>query len=138
ITAVFQGLTVRNGLADAGGGGGIRAGMADLLVQDCVITGNRTAGEGGGISNAAQPGTGNVTLIRTTVDHNVATFGGGLRVNGDLSGDGSLLTINGSTIQRNIARDGGGIDAAMVNLNGSSIIGNIGTQDSGGLDAATA
>ena len=49
IGVIFQGLTVRNGLADAGGGG-IRVGNADLLVQDCVVTGNRASGFGGGIS----------------------------------------------------------------------------------------
>src|SRR4051812_16946911 len=52
IQVTFQGLSVRNGQVDAGGGGGIRVGNADLLVQDCSVSGNRTAGDGGGISNA--------------------------------------------------------------------------------------
>ena len=46
-----------------------------------MITDNQTALDGGGISNAYAPGTGNVTLIRTTVIRNVAgADGGGLYV----------------------------------------------------------
>ena len=36
INVAFQGLTIRNGLADSRGGGGIRVGNADLTVQDCM------------------------------------------------------------------------------------------------------
>jgi predicted outer membrane repeat protein len=139
IGVTFQGLTVRNGLADAGGGGGIRAGNADLLVQDCVISGNRTSGDGGGISNAAQPGTGNVTLVRTTVERNVAGVGGGIRV------VGGMLSASGSTIRRNGARLGGGIGADTAILTGCTVSGNFAFKDarglgggSGGLDAMTA
>src|SRR5260370_31606554 len=92
IIVAFQGLTVGNGLADAGGGGGIRVGNADLVVQDCAITGNRTAGEGGGISNAAMPGTGDVTLVRSLVNRNVAGLeGGGLSVRSDAFGQNGVL-----------------------------------------------
>ena len=78
IKVVLQRLTVRNGNV-TGHGGGIRVGNADLVVRDCVVTGNRASAAGGGISNGAAPGTGNVTLVRTTVARNVAgTNGGGI------------------------------------------------------------
>src|SRR5262249_31299965 len=112
IGVTFQNLTIRNGLAGAGGGGGIRVGNADLLLQGCAVTGNRTSGDGGGVSNAALPGTGNVTLDRSVVSRNVAGGdGGGLSVQANAQGQGSVLTVMGSTIQGNIARDGGGIFA---------------------------
>src|SRR4051812_22725557 len=57
IRVTLHNLTVRNGESDAAGGGGIRVGEADLVVWDCAVSGNRTAGDGGGISNAKQPAT---------------------------------------------------------------------------------
>jgi hypothetical protein len=140
ISVTFHGLTVRNGLADAGGGGGIRVGNADLLVQDCVVTGNRTSGGGGGISNATLPGTGNVTLIRSTVSRNAAVFGGGISALGDAQGQGSVLTASDSTIDRNsVVNGGGGIDAATATLTGCTVTGNqAGIANGGGLFALTA
>ena len=99
IKVVLERLTVRNGNV-TGHGGGIQVGNADLVVRDCVVTGNRASQTGGGISNAAMPGTGNVTLVRTTVGRNVAgSIGGGLFVDG-----ASALTVKDSTVRRNIAQ----------------------------------
>ena len=134
ITATFQSLTIRNGLADGGGGGGIRVGNADLVVRDCAVTRNRTSGSGGGISNAGMPGTGDVTLARSTIDRNIAGQGGGLWVQADGQGHGSQVTASASTIRRNIARDGGGILASRANLTGSTVSGNRASiGDGGGL-----
>ncbi len=137
IQVTFQGLTIRNGLGDVGGGGGIRVGNADLMVQDCVVTGNRTSGSGGGISNAALPGTGNVTLVRSTIDHNVAATGGGLSVQANGQNQGSVLNVSGSTIQHNIAFDGGGINAVVANLTNSTVSGNSTIVNGGGIHAGT-
>jgi predicted outer membrane repeat protein len=138
IMVTFQGLTVRNGLADAGGGGGIRVGDADLVVRDCVVTGNRTSGDGGGISNAAAPGAGNVTLVHSTVNRNVARVGGGLSVQADGTGHGSVLIINGSTIRRNLAESGGGIFAGVATLTNSNVSGNSANGNGGGIFAENA
>ena len=139
IKVTFQGLTVRNGLADGGGGGGIRVGDADLVVQNCTVTGNRTSGNGGGISDASMPGTANVTLIGSTIDRNIAREGGGLWVQANSQNQGSVLNISGSTIRRNIARDGGGILASWANLTGSTVSGNRATVgDGGGLSVTRA
>src|SRR5262249_36885168 len=114
IKVTFQGLTVRNGRALNGGGAGIRVGNATLVVQDCVVAGNRTTGLGGGISNSALPGTGNVTLVHSTIARNVARIGGGVSVQADGVGHGSVLSVNGSTIRRNLADSGGGIFASVA------------------------
>jgi hypothetical protein len=137
IRATFEALTIRNG--NSGVGGGIRVGEADLVVQGCDVTGNRSTGPGGGISNASQPGTGDVTLIRTIIDRNVAGEGGGVWVQANQQNLGSLLTVSGGTIQRNIARDGGGIFASRANLINSTVSGNRATVgDGGGLSVTAA
>jgi hypothetical protein len=137
IQVTFQGLTIRNGLADDGGGGGIRVGNADLVVQGCAVTGNRASGAGGGISNDTLRGTGNITLVRSTVGGNVAgRDGGGLLVRDDGQGKGSVLTVSGSTIRRNSADNGGGIFAFNVKLTNSTVSGNLG-QFGGGINAST-
>src|SRR5262245_46970822 len=135
ITVTFQGLTVRNGRALNGGGAGIRVGNANLVVQDCFVTGNRTARNGGGISNDALPGTGNVTLVRSTIARNVASVGGGLSVQADGVGQGSVLIVNNSTIQRNLAESGAGLFAGVATLTDSTVNGNIASRDGGGLFA---
>ena len=120
IRVVLQGLTVRNGFV-IGDGGGIRVGNADLVVRDCVVSGNRAFLTGGGISNAAAPGTGNVAIIRTTVVRNSSNSnGGGINVTGS-----STLTLKDSTVRRNIAVSaGGGIQASTANVTNSTVSGN--------------
>jgi predicted outer membrane repeat protein len=139
IKVTFQGLTVRNGRADNGPGGGILVGNADLVVRDCVVAGNAASDAGGGISNAEAPGTGNVSLLRTTVSRNITNgAGGGLYVGGDAQGQGSTLTVSASKVQRNLAGGGsGGIYAATVTLTGSTVSSNSARLSGGGIFANT-
>jgi predicted outer membrane repeat protein len=135
INVFVQGMTIRNGLNnDDSGGAGIRVANANLTVLDCTLTGNRTSGVGGGISNAGLRGTGNVTVVRSLLEHNVAREGGGLWVSANDQGQGSVLTVNGSTVRRNlVVFSGGGIEATMVNLTNSAVSGNhCGTTGQGG------
>jgi len=133
IKAMFAGLTVRGGNA-IGDGGGIRVGNSDLVIRDSVVSGNRASLSGGGISNGAQPGTGNVKVVRTTVARNVANEGGGgLSVNGVIT-----LTITDSTVRRNISGGGGGISASTANLTNSTVSGNSAKVDGGGVVAVKA
>jgi hypothetical protein len=142
IKVVFQGLRVRNGNAPDFGGG-ILVGNADLVVRDCIVTGNRTVGIGAGISNAAFPGTGNVKLVRSLVSRNVSgADGGGIFMAGD-----SVLTVTDSTVRRNIAAgDGGGIfageaagvSAGTATLTNSTVSGNSAGNIGGGISAFTA
>jgi predicted outer membrane repeat protein len=138
IKVTFQGLTVRNGRAN-GPGGGILVGNADLLVRDCVVAGNATSGDGGGISNAQAPGTGNVTLQHSTVSRNTAGGnGGGLYFGVNAQGQGGTLTVSGSTVRRNLAgSEGGGIVADTVTLTGSTVTGNRAGSYGGGIEGDT-
>ena len=136
IKVVFQGLTIRNGKV-TGGGGGIQLADADVVVRDCVISGNSASLTGGAISNGSAPGTGNVKVVRTIVGRNVAGGdGGGLLVNGV----GSTLTVKDSTVRRNLAgNNGGGIKAGTATLTNCTVRGNSATNDSGGgISAGTA
>jgi len=134
LQVVLQGLTIRNGSV-AGPGGGIRISDTNLVVRDCAIIGNRASQDGGGISNADLPGTGNVRVVRTTLARNVAEgSGGGLAVEGS-----SVLTVIDSTFRRNIAvGTGGGLFATTATLTGSAITGNYAGAYSGGVWIETA
>jgi len=135
IKVIMQGLTARNG--SASDSGGIQVGNADLVVRDCVVTGNRTAGNGGGVSNASVTGSGNVTLVRTTVSRNVSSAGGaGLFI----LGGGSKLTLKDSVVRHNVTvGSGGGISAGDVTLTNSIVRGNEGSGlGGGGINASTA
>ena len=142
ITVVLQGLTVRNGNV-TGDGGGVQVGNADLVLRDSTVAGNRASLTGGGISNGAAPGTGDVRVVRTTMARNVAgTSGGGLSVQNDALID-SVVTVRDSTIRRNVAgSDGGGITAQSANLTNSIVSGNkagsVTGGDGGGVRAVLA
>jgi predicted outer membrane repeat protein len=132
IRVVIEAMTTRNGEA-LGYGGGIRVGNADLVIRDCVIVGNRASLDGGGISNGAAPGTGDVKVVRTTVARNVAgAGGGGMNVTGS-----SVLTVKDSTVQRNIATGGsGGIRYGTATMTNCTVSGNSGLLG-GGMTGAT-
>jgi CSLREA domain-containing protein len=134
IAVVLQGMTVRRGNA-SGHGGGIWVNNADLVVRDCVVSECRASVDGGGISNESALGTGNITVVRTTVALNVAgDDGGGI----DMESSNGVLTIKSSTIRRNLSDFGGGINAKTVTATGSTINGNVTTSFGGGIYATTA
>lgn len=140
----FDSLTIKNGNAGNGDGGGINhTGTGTLNVINSTIS-NNTASQGGGISNSS--GTLNVT--NSNISDNTATQNGGgiqnnatatinnstlignqLDVDG-LTGGGifnyeGTLTLNNSTVSRNIAgrQGGGGItsDFGLVTINNSTL-----------------
>lgn len=135
----ISGLTITGGVAQGdpssllGWSGGGIVNNGELVLTDCVVTGNAAtepadkSGDGGGISN----GEGKLTLLRTTLSNNTCEdTGGGLRSHGSsatvsiidstLSGNtsftaagisntgGSKLTVTNSTISNNTAISGGG------------------------------
>ena len=63
IKVTFQGLTIRNGMSDSQGGGGVRAANADLVFQRANVSGNSTSGKGGGIAIVTSAGTASLTLV---------------------------------------------------------------------------
>jgi len=129
IRLVLEGLTVRGGKV-IGGGGGILAADADLVVRDCTIVGNQSTSAGGGISNLN--GTGFIKLVRTTVARNVAganANGGGVFV---LS-PGELTIVDGSIRRNYSAGAGGGIYAPTATLTHTTIAENVAGAFGGGV-----
>ena len=133
IKVVLQGLTVRNGKLN-GGGGGISTVNADLVLRDCAVVDNQALsssnGFGGGIAAAA--GISSVKLVRSSVARNVTDgFGGGVLAD--------TATLVDSVVRNNTAAfDGGGIDAPAATLSNSTVSGNSAGLDGGGIHATTA
>ena len=96
-------------------GRGIYIGSGNLIIDNCIISGNTTDDNGGGIYNYY----GTLTITSSTISENTATDGGGIYIY-----DGGLPTIQNiiqnNTISENTATDGGGIYI----FNSSSIIQN--------------
>ncbi|XPM55095.2 MAG: DUF4347 domain-containing protein [Leptolyngbya sp. IPPAS B-1204] len=113
-TVLLSGLTIANGRAGGGEGGGIRN-SGNLTVQFCTISGN-SAGGGGGIFNLSS-----LTVNSSTFSNNSAVFGGG---GGIFNGDS--LTVNSSTFSGNSGvKFGGGIfNGGSLTVNSSTLSGN--------------
>ena len=134
INANINNLTLTAG-NDASYGGAIYDSGENLTLDHVVITGNTSAGEGGGVDF---DGSNNATLAITnsTISGNTAaSYGGGLSL-----GSGAV-TITNSSITGNTAMfgSGGGIAVnylfAPVTIDGSTISGNTSGADGGGVYA---
>ncbi|WNZ24969.1 DUF4347 domain-containing protein [Leptolyngbya sp. NK1-12] len=142
---LLSGLTIANGRAGGGEGGGIRN-SGNLTVQFCTISGN-SAGGGGGIFNG-----GSLTVNSSTFSNNLATGGGGIDNVGNLtvnsstfSGNsgvkfgggifnGGSLTVNSSTLSGNSAGFGGGItNVGNLTVNSSTFSNNSAGAGGGGI-----
>lgn len=101
--SVLDGFTVQNGEAQEGGGIYVVA-VAQVTIQNCIVTSNNANDSGGGISVRWPEATG-VIIRDTQLLSNVADqYGGGIRV-----GNGATATIVGNNIVSNAAvNDGGG------------------------------
>jgi CSLREA domain-containing protein len=156
--AVFNGITIRNGLT-TGPGGGVNS-VGSLNFMNCVITGNHASGQGGGIftvsmamsnstvsnnhSSGDQGGglfliNNGFTILNSTITGNTAADdGGGIYLNGSVSsGSPASLSIVNSTISNNTisAGEGGGmfiLSFATVSIQNSTISGNIVDGPAGG------
>lgn len=128
--AFLQGLTIKNGSAGSGSGGGIwNDGV--LTISDTTISAN-VAYRGGGIYNE-----GVLTVQRSTISGNSSVNDGG----GVYSDSSSEITITNSTISGNSVSssgEGGGVHVrkfATVLIRNSTIAGNT---SGGGLDISGA
>lgn len=128
VTAVIEGLTIRDGQT-VGAGGGVTNFGALMLVDSAIVSNTTSVGEGfqgfgGGIANF-----GTLTLSGTAVVSNTGFVGGGIYNTGTLS-------VTNSTMSGNTARgDGGGITNAStgrVSLNNVTIAGNTADSDQNG------
>jgi putative cofactor-binding repeat protein len=129
----ISGLTLRDGTANANGGG-IYSKYSDLSLTDTVVSGNtstRDGGQGGGVAVRH----GSVTLDRSTVSGNTVPNGNGF--GGGIWTFDAPAVIRSSTISGNTANDdGGGFYVSQVPvptlIQNSTISGNTATADDGG------
>jgi len=106
-TATLTGTEIRGNDAPALGGGIFNAAGRMLSLADCVVSGNTTLGDGGGIFNS-----GTLDLTRVSVSLNMAgSFGGGLE---NSQGTAGVLDC---TFSQNGAANGG----ALGNFNSGSM-----------------
>lgn len=134
----LRNITISNGFADNGLGGGIFMGnSATLTLNACTVTNNAATTSGGGIymSNS-----GTVTLIDSTIRNNTSANGAGIFVF-----DSGTLNVTKSTINANtvgIGGNGGGIyngTSGTLNIVNSTIDGNSAGSNGGGIyNTATA
>lgn len=153
-TVIIEGLTIRNGGTQlGGGGGGIRNNpLSTVTINDCLIKSNSSDGTGGGIANL-----GTMAIIDSTVTGNHTTGdwvanGGGIanlgtmtitdsRVSGNSAGfnaanltgpgfgggiaNAGTLTITNSTVSGNSAVIAAGIDNnGVLTISNSTVSGN--------------
>ena len=91
------------------GGGVYVATNSTATLKDCTVAGNETTSMGGGICGSL----GNITLDNVQVEKNKVTstsgMGGGVFLQGNQYGAGSLTLKNGTNIKNNAAGYGGGV-----------------------------
>lgn len=129
--ALIWGLTIRNGAAKDGSGGGI-LNLGGLTVGESMIRDNTTVGSGGGINSD-----GALVLTASTVSGNTANeSGGGLSI----SAAGSLSAENSTIDGNKSGNSGGGIfNGGTANVSSTTIafnksdMGDIGIPEGGGI-----
>ena len=128
--ATLSGLTIRNGNAGTGLGGGI-VNSGRLLLDSCTLTGNRAA-QGGAIVSTTSLNGRTLTIRNCTLSGNTATTRGGGVYNRS-----GLTAIESSTIAGNTASTnagGGGVASAgdeeeevLTRVSNSIVAGNMGS-----------
>ena len=117
-TVTISGLTLNNGNAGGGDGGGVLNG-GTLTLANCAVTGNTGGGNGGGVTNSTG---GALTITGSTISGNTAIQGGAGILNA------ATLTLINSTISGNtgdgLSNGTGGV-ASLTNdtFSGNSIRG---------------
>jgi CSLREA domain-containing protein len=124
-------LTVQNGrLAGAAGAGVLNWGVLNLqnvVIRNNTVTGTGSGTVGGGLCNGCVTGTGEATLINTSIENNAAERGGGIFSN-------RPLTIGASSIISNTAQAGGGIsNYGAITLTNSTVSANTAYNNSGAI-----
>jgi hypothetical protein len=121
-TVTFEGLTIAGGhgvgATNAGNGGGIYN-ESTLTITNCIVTGNTSDFNAGGISNFG----GTLTLTNSTVSGNSAGANGG----GIFSDNNGTVTVTDSSVSHNSAFiAGGGIYKfdGTLSLTNSTVSGN--------------
>ena len=127
-TVTIQGVTIRNGRATFGHGGGVLIGsQARVTLANVKVTNNQTTTSNG----AGIYVDGRLTLLNSTVSNNASTGGNG----GGIFSTTASITVTNSLISQNSAANGGGIYAfsTAYRLTNSTLSGNTATGDGGGI-----
>lgn len=106
------GNAVPSGSSSRIGGGVVNAAVggsnAELVIERCSVTGNVSAGEGGGIGNVTyDDGFARLTVRDSTISGNSAGYGGGVATYAQ-SGGSATTRIENSTLSGNDATNAGG------------------------------
>ena len=121
---VMEDITITNGNAGSGNGGGIQlSNGGTLTLTRCVISDN-TANAGGGLRSQSSGATNTVTITDCLFSNNQSPTEGGGGINNDLN---STMTITRSTIAGNSGRFAGGIanyNGAVMTIRNSTVSGN--------------
>lgn len=122
FSATISGMTMVNGSAPGGTGGGINnSGL--LTINNSIIVGNSASLRGGGISN-----NGFLTINNSTISRNSSNVGGGI-----WNTTGATVNLVDSTISDNDADFGGGIDSGGTSHIFSSTISGNSAFNGGGI-----
>jgi YVTN family beta-propeller protein len=126
-TVTISGVTIENGNAGSGYGGGIYN-FGTVTLTNSTLSGNSAnggGGSGGGIYNY-----GTVTLTNSTLSGNSANFGGGIW-NDHTRG---VMMVGNSSISGNSATSGAGVyNGGTLTLSNSTFSGNSSTASGGGI-----
>lgn len=128
-TVTISGLTVTNGNAVSGYGGGIYNDHATLTVSNSTLRGSSGYG-GGGIVNDAFQGSATLTITNSTLRDNSAGNGGGGGILNHFSGNPTLTIANSTLSGNSTTGNGGGIfndgeaGRSTVTITNSTLSGN--------------
>jgi len=123
VVASISGLTITDGFAIGGEGGGIRN-LGTLTVTDSTVSGN-DAFSGGGIFNDS----GTLFVVNSTVSNNTAGNGGGIK-----NSTGTTTLMNSTVTANTVTGLGGGIlSDGLTTLERSTVSGNSGPAGGGGI-----
>jgi hypothetical protein len=122
--ATISGVTLRNGLSDAGGG---IASAGALTLSHVTLSNNMSYTNGGGIYSASSP----LNVNDSTLDHNTAGMSGGGIWCGGLTASNTVFNTNIAT-----SGDGGGIFTVVGHLDHSTFTGNKSGSGGGGIYGA--
>lgn len=140
VSVTINNLTIRGGASTGflSPGGGLRIQNGTAILNNCTVTANSSADDGGGIAVIGSYDTTNgaslahLTVNNSTVSNNTAAQGGGiLCALCALSGSGSTIISNSAS-----SGDGGGIDmvgdSSTLMLIGCALVSNTASMGRGG------
>ncbi len=94
-----------------------------MTLNDCIITGNATGNDGGGMCNNGTGGAAIMEINNSTLSNNTAYHGAGICNDGRMKG-ATLLQISNTTLNNNSAGDDAGAILNIADTKGTAILSN--------------